>query len=421
MDSFFGTPWATVTLDTVRDFLADAESEGLTWEAKGTERPHPGSIRKAVCAFGNSERGGFLILGASRDGPGSVWQLDPLDFGDEPTAWLSRVIRGGVTPVPPYDIREWSEGGGHVALVRIDDVAEPPCMTMTGEVFVRVSGESVRVTDPETLRRLYTRGEEQVARAITKARRRAEPESEARIGASLGMSGLGLTVERDPSELRLRVALTPVAAEEETEARVFRHSFAERVLEIISRLPLAPLFPYSEQPRFASGVRRSGLIAFDANERDAHRWTIEVDSDATVTVALVVEVEVGDAALLLSEVLVRDAVRPAIAAASSLVEQAGGRGRGYLVVSLVGRDFQLRDSEAHAGDVPEIPDLMLSPSLRGHEYRDGFEAWIEPGQEPSADLLGAIERDLLRACQISAWEPERVAPAEAEPSAGEAD
>lgn len=406
MDSFFGTPWPSVTLDTVRAFLADAESEGLTWEAKGTERPHPGSIRKAVCAFGNSERGGFLILGASRNDPSSAWRLDPLEFGDEPTAWLSRVIRGGVTPVPFYDIREWSQDGGHVAVVRIDAVAEPPCMTTSGEVFVRVSGESVRVTDPETLRRLYTRGEEQVARAITKARRRAEPESEARIGASLGMGRLGMTVDRDPSELRLRVAITPVAAEEETETRVFRHSFAERVLEIIGQLPLAPLFPYSEQPRFASGVRRSGLIAFDANERDAHRWTIEVDSDATVMVALNVEVESGDAALLLSEVVVREAVRPAIAAASSLIEQAGGRGRCYLVVSMVGRHFEVRDSEGHTGEVPEIPDLMLAPRLRGHEYRDGFEAWIDPGHEPSPELLGGIERDLLRACAVSAWEPE---------------
>jgi hypothetical protein len=51
---------------------------------------------------------------------------------------------------------------------------------------------------------------------------------------------------------------------------------------------------------------------------------------------------------------------------------------------------------------------MLLVSARGlREYRDGFEAWMEPGQEPSPDLLGAIERDLLRACKISAWEPER--------------
>jgi N6-adenosine-specific RNA methylase IME4 len=49
----------------------------------------------------------------------------------------------------------------------------------------------VRVTDPETLRRLYTRGEEHVSRAISKARGRAEPESEHRIASSLGMGGLG--------------------------------------------------------------------------------------------------------------------------------------------------------------------------------------------------------------------------------------
>jgi hypothetical protein len=53
------------------------------------------------------------------------------------------VIRNGLRAVPRYDVRAWPFGGKHVALVNVDAVAEPPCMTASGEVFVRVSGQQV--------------------------------------------------------------------------------------------------------------------------------------------------------------------------------------------------------------------------------------------------------------------------------------
>jgi hypothetical protein len=156
-------------LNDVAAFLADAGDEGLTWEVKGTERPHPGSVRKHVCAFANSS-GGFFIVGASREGRRGPWKVDPVDFlGDEPGPWLSKVIRNGLRPVPQYDVREWPVDSKRLAVVNIDAVSEPPCMTSTGEVFVRVSGESHRVDDPTTLRRLYEQGEARAEGAETEA------------------------------------------------------------------------------------------------------------------------------------------------------------------------------------------------------------------------------------------------------------
>jgi hypothetical protein len=64
--TIFGVPWDELALEHVESFLADAGGEGLTWEAKGTELPHPGTVAKHVCGFANAVDGGYLLLGAAR-------------------------------------------------------------------------------------------------------------------------------------------------------------------------------------------------------------------------------------------------------------------------------------------------------------------------------------------------------------------
>jgi hypothetical protein len=41
--------WDDVTLDDVEAFLADAGTEPLTWEEKGTALPNEGSVRTHAC------------------------------------------------------------------------------------------------------------------------------------------------------------------------------------------------------------------------------------------------------------------------------------------------------------------------------------------------------------------------------------
>jgi predicted HTH transcriptional regulator len=167
METIFRVDWDDLELDDVAAFLADAGDEGLTWEAKGTERPHPGSVRKHASGFANSI-GGVLLIGVNRQD--EAWVSDGVDFeGEEPAPWLGRVIRNGLRPVPQYDVKAWPTGDGRqLAVVRIDAVPDPPCMTMSGEVFERVSGETVRVIDPAVLARLTDRGK--VAEAEAEAR-----------------------------------------------------------------------------------------------------------------------------------------------------------------------------------------------------------------------------------------------------------
>jgi hypothetical protein len=71
----FGAPWDALTLDTIRAFSAEADDEGLTWEAKGTTI-RPEHLIEVASAFGNSLLGGFLVLGAWQAKKGGPWTVD---------------------------------------------------------------------------------------------------------------------------------------------------------------------------------------------------------------------------------------------------------------------------------------------------------------------------------------------------------
>jgi predicted HTH transcriptional regulator len=69
MFDLFDVGWNELDLQHVREFLADADEEGVTWEAKAEDergRLRPDSIRKAACGLAN-QIGGYLFLGARHD------------------------------------------------------------------------------------------------------------------------------------------------------------------------------------------------------------------------------------------------------------------------------------------------------------------------------------------------------------------
>jgi predicted HTH transcriptional regulator len=93
---FIGTRWEELTLDDVREFLANAGDEGRDWETKGTEMPRAERVRKTVCGLTN-QAGGFFIIGAQRDEQG-VWIADGVAFGHrEPGAWTQTCCVTGTT------------------------------------------------------------------------------------------------------------------------------------------------------------------------------------------------------------------------------------------------------------------------------------------------------------------------------------
>jgi Putative DNA-binding domain len=202
--TIFGVPWDDLSLEHLESFLASAGGEGLTWEAKGVELPHPGSVAKHLCGFANAVDGGYLLLGAERASDGS-WTISGVEFpGGDPPVWVTNIART-LSPMPRVDVRDWKGKSGQVAVVRIDPVAEPPCMTSGGQVFERVSGQTVPVVDPGELGRLYGRGEVAVERARKDATEAAR-----------------LSLAEHGSPFRFGLGLAAVEYESGIESRLFR-------------------------------------------------------------------------------------------------------------------------------------------------------------------------------------------------------
>ncbi len=155
-----GIPWARLTLADIDAFLAGEPEETLYWEAKGDGRESLGShaIAKAVCGFANSERGGYLIIGAVPSNRGFVMSGLTRPPAAELGAWVDQVVRSGIVqPVPWFEPRAFIDRPGAL-IVAIDPVEQPPCVTSGGSVYERTSGRTVPVTEPSELARLFAKG-----------------------------------------------------------------------------------------------------------------------------------------------------------------------------------------------------------------------------------------------------------------------
>jgi hypothetical protein len=218
--SFFGTAWEDMTEFAVEGFLSDAGDEGLIWEAKGGTEPHRRTVHKAVCGLANAE-GGFLILGAERRA-GGAWTLPGVEFrSTEPGVWLSSLITSGLNPAPRFDIRTFSREEGRVAaVVAVETVAIPPCVTSSGAVYQRVVGQTLPVTDQRVLADLVARG------------RTAREQTEA-VALRAGLRALEEPAAQPPADAMLSVAICPSQGADDKAAALFTKTFAARAADIV--------------------------------------------------------------------------------------------------------------------------------------------------------------------------------------------
>lgn len=378
----FGVPWSELEVEDVERFLADAGDEPLLWEAKGGgERPHPGSVRKAACGFANS-RGGFLIVGADREA--DAWTLAGVDFrGQEPQLWLGQQVRDGLRPTPRFDVRSWERvGGREVAVVQIEPVAVPPCMTADGTVYERVSGATVPVTDPAVLARLYERGRAAELHAENAAIRRAKE----------------LVVDTDPGNppfLHIGIVVAPTGRPEDLGATLFTESFERRGREIVLGLPPEPLLLGGAARGVQSYVRQDLVgIETPALIDVRHRWTARASWDGAVGVMLAV-VPDRDEEGFTEDALFNDALRPAVAAVVELVAATGGFGRAHVVFATLSRGCSFWPADGSG-------KRQLSSGNGLGPIRD----WTEQDGRLSEEAFGRIQRQFLRGLGIKAWEPD---------------
>lgn len=403
----FSTAWSDLDLDAVAGFLADAEEEGVTWEAKADDqrgRLHPDSLRKAACGLANRV-GGYILIGAKWDKAAKRWELPGITRPDtEPELWVGKVLRG-LRPTPVYETRAWTLADDRIAaVVWIAPVDEPPCMTPHGQVYERVSSETIPVTDPARLDALFRGGQHARARAEHFANRAANRALDAPRWHSDRAVGIA-------------VALAPVGRKtDDLGSQLFIESFGSSMVDALQmfvrighpeRSRVAPnrwerwqqqdalsLFAHFEQ----GGLFEPG----GTGRRPSSTWYLQATWDGAVVAAVALSPEaVGDLTDL-GEVLT-----PAWKVIVPLAERLGGYGPAHLAAGVYAapdlpRSMPLVRDGVAIQRPPPPPKGTLFAAL---PERTLMGRCVSIGAAAS-DVLSSMDRELRRAGGRETWEPD---------------
>lgn len=414
MINLFGEPWPAVELGHVEAFLADAGEEGVTWEAKadedeerkpsGGEQPgrlRPTTIRKAVSGLAN-QLGGYLIAGARWEKKAKKWTLPGIVVPDaEPELWLGKTIRG-LNPVPRFDPRAWTRDDGRViAVVQVDPVDEPPCMTPQGHVYERVSGETIRVTDPALLDALIRRGRQARERSETFADRAA-------------LRALDAIRWKFQRTVGLSIALAPIGREtDDIGSRLFTPEFTGALSK--SLRAFCQTGPYSQPDDMERWTQQDAFTAFahfhdrrelhadgSATPRARTTWLIQATWDGAVAAC----VTISERAMIGGLSAPERVILPAWQELDALAQRLGGYGPAHLSALAHAAQENIAGTPILIGDAagaapPPPPDGTL---YRGLPERTKLGRSVTLGQ-PDQEILVSLHRELQRAGGIESYEP----------------
>lgn len=417
MIRLFDEPWSSIELRHVEAFLADAGEEGVTWEAKADDdeerkppvgqdpgRLRPATVRKAVSGLAN-QLGGYLIAGARWDKKAKEWTLPGIVVPDpEPELWLGKII-SGLNPVPRFDPRAWTRPDGRViAVVQVNPVDEPPCMTPQGHVYERVSGETIRVTDPTLLDTLIRRGRQ--------ARERSE--SFADRAALRALDAIGWKFERT---VGLSIAVAPIGrTTDDIGSRLFTQEFTRALVK--SLWAFFESGPYSQPDNMERRTQQDGFTAlahFDGRRvRHAHgrettrartTWIVQATWDGAVAAS----VNFSEQALIDGFSAPERMMLVAWHQLDALAQSLGGYGPAHLSVlvhaaqeKIAGTPILIDDAAGTAPPPP--PDGTL---YHGLPERTKLGRQVPIGA-PDQDVVVSLHRELQRASGIESYEPESI-------------
>jgi hypothetical protein len=164
-------PFAELTLDDVRQIVANVgeERESLFFERK--QRVTPATLAKSCAAFANT-MGGLLLVGIADEEDELIGIEEQIA---EPHVWVKDVLRGHLLPLPPFRARWLSlegESDRGVLLVLVEEsTSTPHLIARHGAIYVRNPGSSdpLPIQDQARLLELTARGERARERASKRA------------------------------------------------------------------------------------------------------------------------------------------------------------------------------------------------------------------------------------------------------------
>jgi hypothetical protein len=320
-----------------------------------------------VCGFANSQ-GGYLIIGAERRQEGDGYVLPGVKFHSEAGPRLSSIIRTGLDPVPPFDVKVWERPvQARAVVVRVGRIAEPPCVTASGVVYERTSGQTVPVIDPAELSRLFERGKA--------ARSAAETVSQLSVERLLWPFGTAIPLEQSHAQVVVAVALAAVGGPPDRAALLFSAEFAEgHFLKALTE-QLRPDVALKRPPWTL--VRQDAIIGHSSGASGTS-WSAQATWDGAVTVAY--ESRELDS-LTPESVITRASLGWRVAA--GLLTGLGGHGAAHLVL-------RVRWDQKHL-------------TARDETVVRRWTLLDEP--VASEEELSSVERELRRSQGETAWEP----------------
>jgi hypothetical protein len=368
----FGVDFEALEPEHVETFLGGVSGEGLIWEGKGTAplRSLKAKIVAGVCGLAN-QLGGYFIIGAEEDAGRWTFPGVENDCGEDPHDWIARILIGNLREPPPFEVRRWTLAEGRIgAVVRVGQTPAPPCMTKDGIVYIRVVGETRKVTDPRSLTELLSKGE--------LARTKAEAKSLQALDEGVALIG-------NVESARFGLALAPTAAELDYSTKIFTKSFEETILGAAEALELSTA---DESMASDLHMHRDGYVVYRgrADHDLSWGWGLRATWNGVVAVGLACPPRAGPPFL---DLIVEQSW---IAAARVLPALTGiddaAHVPTHLALSLAGpTTFRLKRTGG--------PSPLLSRPV---------QRWTTM-TEPSQEELESVERELARSAGVPVHEP----------------
>lgn len=367
----------------------------MIWEAKGD--PPPEKVEKAgerrirsqhiqtpVCALAN-QVGGTLIVGATRDKTSKQWSLPGVvPPNDEMKSWVERAVNQ-VRPTPRHRVHTIDlESGNVVVLVEVERETNTPCMTASGEVYERVSSESVKVTDPTRLAALMERGRAAIKSAELLAQRSAE----------------ALEGERE-AMARCTIWVTLVIAATEYQPDISSRLFATDMRDQLARISADRLWSHTIDRALSGGYDNRQewcdwrSIGYHRSCRIVARW------DGSVAVREGFDSD----ALRDHDEFSPKSIGRAWGTALETVELLGGAGLARVHITVEAREESDQDGWWEEGNGTRYPEpVSLIPAWKRLPPLTTIRREAEM-REPTEDELKSVFREIRRSAGFSDPEP----------------
>ena len=201
-----GKSWHDLTATDVKCFVDDTDQkESFFFEFK-TDDVRPNKVIREITAFANTY-GGYIFIGLTdtKDIYGcSQWTEER----------LNTTIKDCITPIPIFDIKQFTIDGKLLLVLKVDEGPEPPYVTNKGEILIRISSSTSVITDSSKLSWLIHKSEhslEQIEKRIS------IPKIQENLDIIFGYIDIGFTItigDVDAAkELLLSADLDGIAAE----------------------------------------------------------------------------------------------------------------------------------------------------------------------------------------------------------------